>query len=264
MIGLSHPGKSGDILYSVPAMKWLCDKHNTVGDFYTAALGPSLRKIFEYQYYINEYVVCGEPSDFWGGWGVQPWDLSSYMDNREYEAVYQFGFRNYPNDQVHRFYLTELGIHGVTPELIGTWEYPELESTEYTELANTDYVVIAPRGDMDFYGTYMSAMDLLKIPAVQIGHPSEWFDHPNALNYTNVDWLYELSILSHAKGFIGPISSKGALAHNFDFPKVYVTHLGYGAGIGQLPLTPTTHLLIQEEQGKTIAGERILERMGLI
>jgi hypothetical protein len=249
MIAISHPGKHGDILYSMACIKYLCDKHECQADFFTSAHAPTLNRVFEYQDHINNFIVCGEREDFWGGWGIQPWDMTRWIDMGQYEAFYQLGFENFPDRQVHKFYFDELGVEDAPLNLTGVFDYPTLESTEYSELLGIEYICIAPRGDVDFHATYNAIMDRSPVPIVQIGGVGETMEHDNMLDYTCIDWLETLSILSNAKAFIGPISSQGALAHNFDFPKAFVTHMGYGAGIGMLPITPTTSMFMQEQGG---------------
>jgi hypothetical protein len=236
MIGLSHPGKFGDAIYSFPAARWLCNHHNCTADFYISWWFGSLKPLIDYQSWMKCVIPGGYNIDHFG-YGAQPWDMSPYMEMAKYEKIYQFGFRRYPYCQVHEFYLREAGFND-RPNMVGILEYPDIDPP-----AN-EYVVLAPRGDKDFYRTYMAFMDKCPIKVVQIGAGKEYFEHPNAINCIGAGWLDTLAILGKAKAFLGLLSSNGGLAHNFDYPKVFLTHLGWGASIGQLPITPTTKLFI--------------------
>lgn len=264
-IAITHPGKHGDILYLSSCMKALSRLHDCQIDFYTSAHAKTLDRLYEYQPYIDKFFSCGEREDWFGGWGIQHkvhnWDMSSFFDQSQYEAVYQMGFQKYPDCAIDKFYAKELGINEDL-SMVGVFEYPRLVDLGCRELVDIDYIVIAPRGDKDFYKTYMGIMDKVPMSIVQIGGHGEYFEHKKAIDYTGVDWLETVSILSNAKVFIGPLSSQTGLAHNFNYPKAVIYHPGYGAGIAQRPITPTTVHFLQE-QGGLGPVDQILQAVGI-
>jgi hypothetical protein len=223
MIAVTHPGKHGDVLYSIPCAKYLCESLNCQMDFFTSPHCSTLYRIMEYQDYVNSFTVLGELDDFWGGWGIQPWDMRKWFDETKYNIIYQLGFENFPDQQVHTFYLKELGITDVQLELTDTFSYPALETTKYSELLDMEYICIAPRGDVDFHATYNAIMDRSPIPIVQIGGVGETMEHDNMLDYTCIDWLETLSVLClfcpMQKHSLAPFQAKGPWPTTLIFPR---------------------------------------------
>ena len=256
MLAFSHPGKFGDIIYSFPAARWLCNHFGQHGHFYISSYYGALKRLIDFQSWMD----CVIPEEYeitHHGWGAQPWDMSPFIDMEKYEHLFQFGFRQYPAGQVHKFYLESCGFDA-NPSPVGVLEGPDVDAPA------DEYIVLAPRGDMDFFDSFISFMDRCPIKTVQIGAPPEYFQHENSIDCTGIDWLETLGILAKANGFMGLISSQGGLAHNFDFPKAFLAHKGWGASIGQLPLTPTTGLNIMETGGVMADIDGILQFMGLL
>lgn len=119
VIACSHPGKMGDCLYSLPAVKELCRKHSSKCDFYTSNWCASLRPIFEFQPFIRRFIVDEEyvGVDYLG---IHPVD----MDIPEgYDRVYQLGFRVFPDRFLPDFICNNFGLEKQPLKL----EIPEMQ-----------------------------------------------------------------------------------------------------------------------------------------
>lgn len=243
----SHPGKFGDLIYSLPGTKFLCDYYSAKCHFYTSSYYGFIKRLIDYQDYIEECVIAEAYQILEFSWGAQPWDMQPYFRDIDYLAIHQFGFRHFPDRPLHEWYLHEEGLD-VSPPLLGFLSYPEIKTLD------EDYIVIAPRGDHMFIESFQGIIDKSPVAVVQIGTEGEAWE--GGIDKTGIDWLETVSWLAGAKAFYGLISSQGALAQNFDFPKVY-PHNGGGWDMRHVPKTPTSFYEVFP------SVERILELMGL-
>lgn len=247
LIGLSHPGKFGDLLYSIPGTKFLCDYYGAKCHFYTSAYYGSIKRLLDYQDYVEECIIPETYQVLQWGWGAQPSSMRSHFRDIDYIAIHEFGFRHFPDRPLHEWYLHEEGIN-ISPPLVGFLSYPDIETLD------EDYIVIAPRGDYMFKESFDGVIEKSPVAVVQIGMEGEAWE--GGIDKTGLDWLETVSWLSKAKAFYGIISSQGALAQNFDNPKVYC-HNGGGWDMRHVPRTPTSFYEVFP------SAERILELMGL-
>lgn len=273
MIACSSPGKFGDTLYSVPSARYLASLYGPV-DFYISGYYGAIQRLLNYQEdYINECVIADE----YGykvtshGWGAQPWDMSKAMIKRPYEYIFQFGYRNFPDRPLPEFDLSENGILGINPSMLGCFKGPWLPKAEYEvckeqpdkHILNEPYVIVAPRGDLTTDRVGRSMKDIFydfaaKCPLriVQIGARGEAWPWQDSLDITGLDWLETVSWLKEARGFYGIISAQGALAHGFDMPKVF-PHNGGGWDMRHVVRTETSMYAVMPR------AETVLEFMGL-
>lgn len=260
LIAVSHPGKSGDLIYSVPAAKWLCEHFQTKCHFYISDYYKWLQRLLNYQdHFIEECIIAPGYEIDHHAWGAQPWNMSPYIPVDNYAGLYQFGYKNFPDRPLPDFGLSECGFEGITPKFVGTFKYPEIETLD------TDYVCSAFRLDPAFEASWRSFADQCPLPIVQIGMEGEGWNHPNSIDISGVDWLETVSWLSKAKGFFGRISSQAGLAHSFDMPKVCLYHDGWD--MRHVVRTPTTLYQYQPHVNRhgdiPINGKLALEFMGL-
>lgn len=270
LIACAMPGKKGDFIYSVPAAKYLAELYNCQVDYYTSPLCAGLKRLLEYQPYIRNLIVPEEFTEWWAGWGVQPWDMSRYI-NGDYKYVFQFGYKNFPDRPLPEFALSENGILGINPPMIGIFDCPWLPVADYEvckqqpdkHILNEPYVVVASRGDLtqDKLGRttkdhFYDFAAKCPIRVVQIGGPGESWPWGDSLDATCVDWLETCSWLRGARGFYGLISSQGGMAQSFDIPKVYI-HNGGGWDMRHVVRTETSAYYVMPP------AEQVLEFMGL-
>jgi hypothetical protein len=255
-LGIGMPGKAGDFLYSVASSRYLSQAHNEKIDFYTSPYCENLRRLMEYQDYTNEFIVPESYKDYWFAWGVQPADMP--IPKEKYSNVYQFGYHAFPDRTLPAWFMHSIGLDNINQSCLGMFKYPEVETL------NGDYVVIAPRRDLSFEKTFKHFIEICPVPIVQIGGIREtWPGREGDIDITCLDWLETVSWISKAKGFFGIISSQGALAHNFDIPKVFPFHDGWD--MRHVVQTPTTlYMPVFEKAGYGKTAEDALEFMGLM
>lgn len=202
----AHPGKMGDALYSLPFIRHI---YNTTGekiDFYTSDYCAPMRRLFEYQSCINEFVVSPHYRVERMDMGCQPADI---LIDKPYEQVYQLGFHRIPDRAIHQFIAAE---QGVTIPLAVEYEFPKLTGP----LVDSTYICIAPRSPSSFQSLFDALAD--RVTCVVIGGPGDYSGH--GLDYTGKDFLETLSIMSGAKGFVGLMSSQLVLANGFPYSKI--------------------------------------------
>lgn len=270
-MAVSQGGKLGDFLYACPSAKWLWANLRTEPiDIYTSYYCAPLKRLMEYQTWVNELIVPDGfvVRDF--GCGCQPWQMAEFM-KPGYDYIHELGFRFFPDRPLPEFVLHQLGIDIVDMVMAGTFEYPTLikapvdmaiyEPDKYTP--DEPYVIVAPRGDLTMGPNGNSMKDifydfarLCPVKIVQIGARGEAWPWEGSIDMTGLDWLETLSWLSEARGFYGIISSQGALAHNFDIPKVF-PHNDGGWDMRHVVRGPSSFYEVMP------TGARVLELMGL-
>lgn len=258
MIGFSHGGKHGDILYGVPLMKRISELTGEKIDFYTSKEYSSTRRLLEHQDYINAVIVPPTYKIDHFGWGVQPWDFRPFVDTSKYTEFYQLGYRAFPDRSLPNWYAHTIGMDNLSVPCLNMFKYPEVKTLD------GDYVVMASRRSLDFPNTFKHFIDICPVPIVQIGGIREdWPCREGDISIIQLDWLETVSWISKAKGFIGIISSQGALAHNFDIPKVFPFHDGWD--MRHVVQTPTTlYMPVFEKAGYGGTAEDALAFMGLL
>lgn len=226
MIACTHPGKIGDCIYSLPTVRKLSEKFNTKVDFYTSSYCANLKKLFEYQPYINNFIVSDTYNIERLDMGVQPWNIDV---PDIYENVFHLGFREVPN--------TELPIY--MAKLVGM-DIPLTFSiaVENFETLNEPYITIAPRCDVDFISAYQDFVSRYKGNVVVVGAAHEYPGF--GINKTGLDFLESATWISKSIGFIG-ISSMFVLADFFNIPKV-VLHKAGGLDTRHLTHNNTSYI----------------------
>jgi len=107
LIACSHPGKMGDCLYSIPAVKELCRKHGCKCDFYTSEWCLGLVPLIEKQSFVNRCII---PRGYIGTdhIGIHPVDMPIPGG---YEAVYQLGYREMPYEFLPDYICHSCGLN---------------------------------------------------------------------------------------------------------------------------------------------------------
>lgn len=210
MIAVSHPGKIGDALYALPTVKKLCEINNTNADFYTSSYCGGLRRLIEYQPYINKFIVSENYKITRMDMGVQPWQMPI---SGEYSKIYHLGFQNIPDRPLPEFIARNAGLDSI--EKLSLY-HPDFETLD------DSYIVIAPRSDYDFTPAYIDFIQKSPFPCVIVGAKHEYIGY--GIDKTGLDFLESTTWISKAIGFLG-ISSMFVLADAFDYPKV-VFHRG--------------------------------------
>ena len=207
MIAVSAPGKLGDALYSLPAIRWLCEKHGCQADFYTSEFCRPMLRLMERQSCIRharvseEYVVSGD------GPGIQPWFVP--VPNNGYEAVYHLGLRENPHRNIRDHIAGSVGAPDGLPVSYEFDDHREFDG---------DYVVMAPRGGTTYKPMFEEIIRRCPFPVVQVGSAGEAV--AGGIDRTGLDLLDTLPIIANCRAFVGLMSSNLVLANAFPCIKV--------------------------------------------
>lgn len=207
MIAVSMPGKIGDSLYALPVARLLYGMHGEKIDFYTSSYCNPMKNLVVYQSYINDFIIPADYTIERTDMGIQPWQMPI---PDKYTHVFQLGFRGIPDRSIHQYMAHELGYD---MPLAIRYEYPELE----TDISG-DYICIAPRGQTSFIDTFNELAQ--NTQAVIIGGTGDYTGY--GIDYTGLDMLDTLSVLSKSKGFVGLMSSQLVLANGLDIPRIAI------------------------------------------
>lgn len=211
MIACTHPGKIGDALYALPAVRALCEKHGCAADFYTSEYCRPALGVLRAQPYVREAKVADGYQPERSDCGVQPWAMPT-PDG--YDAVYHLGFRSVPDRPLHEWIAAEVGVNGHRPEI---W----YDFAARPTLAGP-YVVVSARGSSDFADLFRQVIDENPVTVVEIGGTGESVGRGRSLDLTGLDMLDTLPWIANASGFVGLSSAMLVLANGFGIPKVVV------------------------------------------
>ncbi len=209
-LAFTHPGKVGDLLYSLPTVKSICDAKGQQADFWTSEYCyPIVKRLLERQSYIRRcilsptYVIEGMDM------GVRPSRVP--VDTILYETTYHLGFREVPNCALPQFIARSVGA---------TWN-GKIEY-EYDDVPTLDepYIVLAPRGETSYKDTFLDLIKKSPVKTVIIGGLGDLIGDGTALNKCGLDLVETLPWIAKSRGFVGLMSSQLVLANGFDIPKV--------------------------------------------
>lgn len=203
-IACTHPGKIGDALYALPAIRWLCEKHGCQADFYTSEYCRPMEPLMRQQSCIADFIVPPDYSPDNCSCGVQPFQMPVRPG---YDMVYHLGFRTTPDRALPDF------IAGWTGAPHGLPIFYEFEKRD-TGLTSP-YVVVAPRGD----AVFKEFIESCPFPVVQIGAKGEAVSSAG-IDRTGADLVETCNILAGARAFFGVMSSQLVLANGFPIPRV--------------------------------------------
>lgn len=214
----AHPGKIGDALYTLPLLNYLGKTHNVTFDFYTSSYCTPLKELFEYQSVINAFIVSEEYKVERMDMGCQPAYVP--IPAGKYDRVYQCGFTRTPDAMLHQFIAKE---HGITIPLAVEYEFPDASVALPAPLRSmsSEYVCVAPRGNSSYNQLFDELCDHQS--CVIIGGRGDYRGHGH--DFTGLNMLDTLVVLSQARAFVGLMSSQLVLANGFSYPKV-VPHDG--------------------------------------
>ena len=207
----AHPGKMGDALYSLPAIRELCKRHGSSADFYTSSYCAPLRRLFEAQECIDRFVVAEDYvlQDF--ACGARPWQVPVPPG---YDAVYQMGFEDAPTVSLPDYIAKRARVKTRLP-IRYDFELPAPE-------IDGPYIVSAPRGHSVHSPMFRALADHCPIKVVEIGAAGDGTGSPGAIDKTGLDMLEVLPWLAGARGFVGLHSAMLVLANGFPIVKVAV------------------------------------------
>lgn len=237
MIAITHPGKLGDLLYSIPAAKWLCEQHGSQADFYTSTYGIRAKELLERQSYINKVFLSENYVQTGSAPGIQPWEVPV---NDGYTHTYHLGFKSYPDGPLKEHICNSVGAPTDLPI-----HYEFDHGFEF----DGDYIVVAPRGQSSFSELFTDIIRHSPFPVIQIGAPGDAM--PGGIDCTDKNMLESLPILAKCRAFIGLMSSNLVLANAFPCLKIAV-HDGIHWDMRHVVRSPTNLYHVPSNAGDVI------------
>lgn len=247
-VAVTHPGKIGDALYSLPFIRDLAEQVGAV-DFYTSEYCNPLIPFFQYQSCINSAQVANgyrvERMDI----GAQPWSMASYIPDT-YDAVYECGFRQVPHCALHQFIALQ---HGVFKPLAVEYEFPKTMNPP-----EEPYIVLAARGETSWKETFLRLIELSPVPVYLIGGAGDFIGNSLAeYDKTGLSLLETCEWISKSRGFVGLGSAMLVLANGFPHVRKVVPHHGYEYDYRHFIYTAANYYL------QNPSAEHILETLAL-
>jgi len=208
-IAAAHPGKMGDALYALPAIRELAQRHGVALDFYTSPYCEPLRRLFEAQECIDRFVVAPDYVLVDFGCGARPWHVPV---PEGYDAIYQMGFADMPATSIVDYIAARAGLPAGLPVRYD-FDLPPPEIDE-------PYIVTAPRGHTEYSPVFRAVADHSPVSVVEIGAAGDGTGSARAIDKTGIDMLEVLPWLASSRGFYGLHSAMLVLANGFPIPKV--------------------------------------------
>jgi len=205
MICLTHPGKMGDLLFSLATARALCQKFDCQADFATSEYCRPLIPLLEYQPYINKVFVPDKYVIDNFGQGVQPWRMPVY-EGDEYEHVFHLGISRWPDRNMVDFYGLQAGIEpqeyviDVPPRPSDDF-FDDKGITVETFLQGYALISCSPILSTDWYCRIIEVISEFK-PVVQLGGPGERL-LPGVVNTKYVNLLDTAALMRWANLYTG-------------------------------------------------------------
>ena len=213
MIAISHPGKIGDALYTLPTIRELSKKHNCKVDFVTSEYCRPIKEFMELQEPINECIIPENYIIERYDMGIQPWLMP--IDNSKYDAVYQLGFKQIPDKSLPGFIAETVGLN----KEVGKNIFYELHETFFERSDN--YIAIAPRGETSYSPIFKGVIDWCESKNIEcriIGGKGDYFNY--GIDYTFLNFHDMAGLISTSKFYLGIMSAPLVIANGFDVPKI--------------------------------------------
>lgn len=214
MIAVSHPGKIGDALYTLPTIRELSKIHNCKVDFYTSEHCKPIKEFMELQNCINECIIPDNYIIERYDMGIQPWQMP--IDENKYEKVYQLGFRQVPDKSLPEFIAESAGLD----RNMGRNIYYNYYYNISFEIFDS-YIVIAPRGETSYSPIFKSVIDYYEsknIKCYVVGGKGDYFG--KGIDCTYLSFNDMTTLISTCKFYLGIMSAPLVIANGFNIPKI--------------------------------------------
>jgi ADP-heptose:LPS heptosyltransferase len=213
MIAVSHPGKIGDALYTLPTIRELSKIHNCKVDFYTSEHCRPIKEFMKIHGPINECII---PNDYIierYDMGIQPWLMP--IDENKYEKVYHLGFRQVPDKSLPEFIAETAGLdRNIGSNIQYNYSYSLLDTVE-------NYIIIAPRGETSYSYIFKGVIDYYESKNIKcyiVGGQGDYFG--KGIDYTHLDFNGMANLIADAKFYLGIMSAPLVIANGFNIPKI--------------------------------------------
>lgn len=211
LIACAHPGRIGDALHALPAIKRLCEIHDAKADFFVRPWCEPARDLIEYQPYINKMRTDAPVHEV--PKRLQP--LTEFRDREKYAACVEVSWT-----RQHMHPLSEsLAEEAFLPREVGrdyTLDIPLGLPDHVPQALGRDYVALAIRRNkpgervaneyIDLFHAFVSASPW---PIIEVGQPGTGF-------------IGMAQVIARAKAFVGTFSAPLTVAQAFEIPKTCV------------------------------------------
>jgi len=201
-LGISHPGKMGDLLYAWPVVQALAKKHNAMVDFYTSEYCRPLIPLLEYQPEVEQVII---PSDYRildYGTGVQPWSMNVPTDG--YVATYELGMRGWPDRGMIQYYADMMEVKA---------EPYHFDCPETSPFPGAVIVSSCPRLGKSYVESVIEALRG-RVPVVYVGWEGEEVPEGCA-NVKTPNLLETATMIRNARAYAGGTGVNSVLAIAF-------------------------------------------------
>jgi len=216
LIACCHPGKIGDTLFTLPAVRELCKIHDAKAVLFGQSWIEPARDLIEYQSFIHE-LRTDAPETIVPG-RLQP--ITNVPEKEKYSAVFDISW-----SRMDYFPLPEsLAECAGLPRAIG--RDLQLDVTNDNPWIKFSlpfqYIVITTRsqGEMIFTDLFKEFIKKSPIPVIVMGAKSESLGC--GVDMTGLGFLDMALIISYAKAYVGVFSSPLVVAQAFPIPKTCI------------------------------------------
>lgn len=217
-IAITHPGKIGDMLYTLPTIRALCNKHAALSDFYTSIVCQPVIEFLAMQSCIDNIIIPNNYVIEHDRLGVQPWKIP-IENTLQYAATYHLGFRENPKIPLPEYIAEIAGLD----RSIGKNIYYELSNDLHPLAKNLcNYYVVAPKvinkGKSNYHKIFKDFITASPLPVIEVGSKGEALDE--GYNLTGLPISEMARIIECSQGFIGLLSSPLVIANGYAIRKV--------------------------------------------
>lgn len=208
LISCAHPGKIGDTLFALPAIRELCRIHQAKADFFVRPWCEPARSLIEYQPYINS-MRTDAPE-------IQAGRLQPLTDMPPgYDGYFDISWT-----KMDLFPLPEsLAEAAGLPRRIGRNLQLDIPEGGYPP---GDYIVLSARsqGKLIFEDLFEEFCKKSELDVYVVGGTGDHLQ--NGYDACGISFLAMAQMIAHAKAYVGVFSSPLVVAQAFPIPKTCV------------------------------------------
>lgn len=257
LIACAHPGKIGDTLFTLPAIRELCRLHNAKADLFVRPFCEPARDLIEYQSCINKMHTFASYKEI----NCRLQGLTDFPNKEKYKSVFDISWK-----KMEYFPLPEsLAVAAGLPRSIGRNLFYEIPDTVPEQIFGLgEYIVLTTKsqGLTLFKDLFESFIQASPWPVIVMGGKEEKLDC--GIDMTGLGFLDMARIIACSKAYLGVFSSPLVVAQGFKIPKTCVfngrtwhpTQI-LKDGETEYLVDPTVEELI-ESVGRKLTVERIL------
>lgn len=219
LIACAHPGKIGDTLYTLPAIRRLCEIHGAKADLYARWFCEPAKQFIENQPFINKFRMDGiytECKPRYQG-------TTKIPEEKNYIKYYDMSWETPPMSPHPENFCELVGV----PAWVGKdirYDVPDgLPGRAVDALqGKTTYAVVVGRGPGagGFRSLLENVIEMAPWPVLVLGTKDEYIK--GGIDLTGLGYLDMARVIARATAFVGMFSSPLVVAQGFEIPKTCV------------------------------------------